>query len=543
MISAGHASKSSRSSAVTETSSRRRSSWFGRSPSTASKHSVATGTRSGWATHVPSKPSPASRSLSSRTARQRDPVHLRVAPGRDERGHAADRVRAALVARLHEQLGVGAHERHRHRHLHAVGQHVSGRFRNFLIAAEDVVPAAGVQAGRVVAQLVEDLVHLERGEDRLDQHRRADRAARHAERSCAMHEDVVPEPRLEVRSPASAGRSTARRRARAAPARCGRSRGRSRTGRRDGLAVDEHVPLRAGASRAGARAASRSARSGGTASSGVRSEIVRADGVVADSPGPRSTFRHVGAFASSKSAMKTRAPELSALIIILRSTGPVISTAPVLQVRRRLRDPPRVVLADLRASPGGSPAARPRRAAPAARRAAPAAPRGAAPSSRCSVATKAERLRRQDLLVAPLDRRHHLDACSHGAHGFPLDRQHQLAEMVGAPDPLERLVRLLERPYAVDRRRPRALAQHPQQRLEVARAAHRRPEQRELLPEERPHCERRLLAAGAAEDDAAPARAQAAQRVRPRRADGVDDEVDPSPSASARASSTQPSSV
>ena len=40
---------------------------------------------------------------------------------------------------------------------------------------------------------------------------------------------------------------------------------------------------------------------------------------------PRTTFSHVGEFASSKSAMKTRAPELSALIIIFRSTGPVIS--------------------------------------------------------------------------------------------------------------------------------------------------------------------------------------------------------------------------
>jgi hypothetical protein len=34
----------------------------------------------------------------------------------------------------------------------------------------------------------------------------------------------------------------------------------------------------------------------------------------------------VGEFASSKSAMKTFAPQLSALIIIFRSTGPVIST-------------------------------------------------------------------------------------------------------------------------------------------------------------------------------------------------------------------------
>ena len=34
----------------------------------------------------------------------------------------------------------------------------------------------------------------------------------------------------------------------------------------------------------------------------------------------------VGVLASSKSAMKTLAPEFSALMIILRSTGPVIST-------------------------------------------------------------------------------------------------------------------------------------------------------------------------------------------------------------------------
>ena len=35
---------------------------------------------------------------------------------------------------------------------------------------------------------------------------------------------------------------------------------------------------------------------------------------------------HTGAFESSKSAMKTDAPEFMALITILRSTGPVIST-------------------------------------------------------------------------------------------------------------------------------------------------------------------------------------------------------------------------
>src|SRR5207244_1080196 len=46
---------------------RERSSGLGRSPRTASNGTRATGTRSGWATHVPSKPAFASRSLSSVT--------------------------------------------------------------------------------------------------------------------------------------------------------------------------------------------------------------------------------------------------------------------------------------------------------------------------------------------------------------------------------------------------------------------------------------------------------------------------------------------
>ncbi len=62
------AATSSRAASSGTTSSRRRVRiWFGASPSTASNSSRATGTRSGCATHEPSKPSPASRALSART--------------------------------------------------------------------------------------------------------------------------------------------------------------------------------------------------------------------------------------------------------------------------------------------------------------------------------------------------------------------------------------------------------------------------------------------------------------------------------------------
>ena len=50
----------------------------------------------------------------------------------------------------------------------------------------------------MLAQLPEDLVHLERGEDGLDQHCRLDRPLRQAELVLRRHEHLVPEARLEM---------------------------------------------------------------------------------------------------------------------------------------------------------------------------------------------------------------------------------------------------------------------------------------------------------------------------------------------------------
>ena len=147
---------------------------------------------------MPSKPSPASRRLSARTLS----IAARAASGswrdRDLRGHAAHRVRAAAVAGLDQQLGVGAHERHRHRHVVAVREHELPPVPEALDHREDVVPAPGVEAGRVVAQLVQDLVHLERRGHGLDQDRGADRAAVHAEPLLRQLEGRIPQPRLAV---------------------------------------------------------------------------------------------------------------------------------------------------------------------------------------------------------------------------------------------------------------------------------------------------------------------------------------------------------
>src|SRR6185295_9158545 len=86
----------------------------------------------------------------------------------------------------------------RHRDLRPVREAEVRVEAELLDAREDVIPAAAIEPRRMFAQLVEDLVHLESGEQRLDQHRRADRSARYAELVLRQHEDVVPQPRLEM---------------------------------------------------------------------------------------------------------------------------------------------------------------------------------------------------------------------------------------------------------------------------------------------------------------------------------------------------------
>ena len=65
---------------------------------------------------------------------------------------------------------------------------------------EDVVPAAGVQPRAVVAQLVQDRVHLEGRGHRLDQHGGLDRAAVQAERVLGDQEGVAPQRGLAADS-------------------------------------------------------------------------------------------------------------------------------------------------------------------------------------------------------------------------------------------------------------------------------------------------------------------------------------------------------
>src|SRR5439155_4115702 len=62
----------------------------------------------------------------------------------------------------------------------------------------DIIPPPAVEPGRVLSQLIEDLVHFEDRGESLDQHRRLDRAASDAKRFLRVEEDVVPDPRFAM---------------------------------------------------------------------------------------------------------------------------------------------------------------------------------------------------------------------------------------------------------------------------------------------------------------------------------------------------------
>ncbi len=80
----------------------------------------------------------------------------------------------------------------------AVGQHEVRPVAEFLDEAENVIPAPAIQSRRVIAQFVENLVHLERGQDGFDQHGGADRAARDAQFVLGETEHIVPQARLQM---------------------------------------------------------------------------------------------------------------------------------------------------------------------------------------------------------------------------------------------------------------------------------------------------------------------------------------------------------
>jgi hypothetical protein len=112
--------------------------------------------------------------------------------------HATHGERTTSMAGADQQQRIGAQEMRRHCHLLPIRQHETRVRAELLDEAEDVVPAAAVEPKDVVFELVENFVHLERGEDGLDQHRALDRAMAEPERLLGEREHLVPQARLAM---------------------------------------------------------------------------------------------------------------------------------------------------------------------------------------------------------------------------------------------------------------------------------------------------------------------------------------------------------
>ena len=126
-------------------------------------------------------------------------IRFRIVLDRNLRRHSAHCVNAALVAGLDQQINVRRQKMHRHGDLRAIRQHEIRPVPQLLNEAENIIPAPAVQPGRVIAQFPQNLMHLERAENRFDQHRRPHRALRHPAIILREHEHIVPQPGFQMR--------------------------------------------------------------------------------------------------------------------------------------------------------------------------------------------------------------------------------------------------------------------------------------------------------------------------------------------------------
>ena len=214
--------------------------------------------------------------------------------------------------------------------LSAVWQHLVGSGTEFFDGTEDVIPSTGIEPSAVVFQLIEDFLHLKRSEDGFNE-AGGSMVPWYVQFRLGENEDIVPEACLQMAfhlRQVVAGNALPRA---MIPWRCGKIETEVHETRRHGRAIDEEMILSEMPTRGRiTRVASRSLSLYWRPSAAVRDSVRR---TASTTNLASMTFfgLYVGERESSKSAMKTLAPELRALIIIFLSTGPVIST------RRSLR--------------------------------------------------------------------------------------------------------------------------------------------------------------------------------------------------------------
>ena len=117
---------------------------------------------------------------------------LRIILDRDLGCHPPNGVGSTPVTGLDQKLGIGAKERLLHRNLVAIRQNKVCMSAKLFYETEDVIPPAAVEAGGMILQLPEDLVHLECGQDILDEDGSPNRAVWHVQIILSKAEYLIP---------------------------------------------------------------------------------------------------------------------------------------------------------------------------------------------------------------------------------------------------------------------------------------------------------------------------------------------------------------
>ena len=98
------------------------------------------------------------------------------------------------MARLHEELSIGAHEWHRHGHFAAVGEHEPCATTPVVLDnRKEIVPPTCVETCSVIAECIENLVHLEGSGESLNQHSGTNGSVLKTKLSFSEAEDIIPE--------------------------------------------------------------------------------------------------------------------------------------------------------------------------------------------------------------------------------------------------------------------------------------------------------------------------------------------------------------
>src|ERR1700692_1522307 len=114
------------------------------------------------------------------------------------RRHSTHGMNTAPVANLNQQIDIGAEKMGFHCDFGAIGQDEFGMRPKLLEVAENVVPSTAVESCGMVAQFIENLVHLKGSQDGFDQDSRPNRAARNFQFVLSKIKNIIPKARFEM---------------------------------------------------------------------------------------------------------------------------------------------------------------------------------------------------------------------------------------------------------------------------------------------------------------------------------------------------------